>query len=108
MPIVNPSFLVGKLGAERTNLQGLRELTVNVIEAIAARGLGAGGQGEGALALQAPPRRPLGARAADLVRRRIDFWRLAAVAGEAGEGSVMPRPQHARPLLDAPACARRR
>lgn len=150
LQVANPSFLVDELGAECTDLQGLRELTVNAIEAIAARGPGAGGrvvcdldwerfessgrlvagalscplcrpaaassraratsasepkvaagsrcphglewrswhQGEGALALPAPPRRPLGARAADLVRRRIDFWRLAAVAGEVGDDAT--------------------
>jgi hypothetical protein len=38
LQVANPSFLVEKLGAECTDLQGLRELTVNGLEAIAALG----------------------------------------------------------------------
>ena len=34
--LANPSFLVEKLGAECSDTHGLRELTVNAIEAIAA------------------------------------------------------------------------
>jgi hypothetical protein len=38
LQVANPSFLVEKLGAECGDLQGLRELTVNGIEAIVALG----------------------------------------------------------------------
>ena len=38
LEVANPSFLVEKLGAECTDLQGLRELTVNALDAIAALG----------------------------------------------------------------------
>ena len=38
LQVANPSFLVEKLGAECGDLQGLRELTVNGIEAITALG----------------------------------------------------------------------
>ena len=44
LQVANPSFLVEKLGAECTDLQGLRELSVNGLEAIAALGPGAGGR----------------------------------------------------------------
>jgi hypothetical protein len=44
LQVANPSFLVEKLGAECGDLQGLRELTVNGIEAIAALGAGQGGR----------------------------------------------------------------
>ena len=40
LQVGNPSFLVDKLGAECSDLQGLRELTVNSLEAIGALGLG--------------------------------------------------------------------
>jgi hypothetical protein len=40
LQVRNPSFLVEKLGAECSDLQGLRELTVNSLEAISALGLG--------------------------------------------------------------------
>jgi hypothetical protein len=36
LAVVNPSFFVEKLGAECSDLQGLRELTVNGLQAIAA------------------------------------------------------------------------
>jgi len=35
LQVANPSFLVEKLGADCTDLQGLRELTVNGLEAMA-------------------------------------------------------------------------
>ena len=41
--VANPSFLVEKLGAECSDTQGLRELTVNAMEAIAALGPRASG-----------------------------------------------------------------
>jgi hypothetical protein len=44
LEVANPSFLVEKLGAECTDLQGLRELTVNALEAIAALGSGVEGR----------------------------------------------------------------
>lgn len=44
LQVANPSFLVEKLGAECGDLQGLRELTVNGIEAIQALGPGHGGR----------------------------------------------------------------
>jgi len=44
LQVANPSFLVEKLGAECSDTQGLRELTVNAIEAIAALGPGASGR----------------------------------------------------------------
>jgi len=44
LQVANPSFLVEKLGAECGDLQGLRELTVNGIEAIGALGAGQGGR----------------------------------------------------------------
>ena len=40
LQVGNPSFLVDKLGAECGDLQELRELTVNSLEAIGALGLG--------------------------------------------------------------------
>ena len=40
LQVGNPSFLVDKLGAECGDLQGLRELTVNSLEAIGALGPG--------------------------------------------------------------------
>jgi hypothetical protein len=40
----NPSFFVEKLGAECSDLRGLRELTVNGLQAIAALGPGACGR----------------------------------------------------------------
>jgi hypothetical protein len=43
LQVANPNFLVEKLGAECGDLQGLRELTVNGIEAIGALGAGPGG-----------------------------------------------------------------
>src|ERR1700722_12816458 len=42
LQVANPSFLVEKLGAECGDLQGLREVTVNGIEDIAALGAGPG------------------------------------------------------------------
>jgi hypothetical protein len=44
LEVANPSFFVEKLGAECSDLQGLRELTVNGVEAIAALGAGATGR----------------------------------------------------------------
>jgi hypothetical protein len=41
LAVANPSFFVEKLGAECSDLQGLRELTVNGLQAIAALGDGA-------------------------------------------------------------------
>ncbi len=43
LEVANPSFLVEKLGAECSDTQGLRELTVNAMEAIAALGPGRSG-----------------------------------------------------------------
>lgn len=43
LQVANPSFLVEKLGAECSDTQGLRELTVNAMEAIAALGPRASG-----------------------------------------------------------------
>ena len=36
LEVANPSFFIEKLGAECSDLQGLRELTVNALQAIAA------------------------------------------------------------------------
>jgi hypothetical protein len=44
LEVANPSFFVEKLGAECSDLQGLRELTVNGLEAIAALGADATGR----------------------------------------------------------------
>jgi hypothetical protein len=44
LAVANPSFFVEKLGAECSDLQGLRELTVNGLQAIAALGDGARGR----------------------------------------------------------------
>jgi hypothetical protein len=44
LEVANASFFVEKLGGECSDLQGLRELTVNGIEAIAALGAHAGGR----------------------------------------------------------------
>jgi hypothetical protein len=44
LQVANPSFLVEKLGAECSDTQGLRELTVNAIEAITAAGPEASGR----------------------------------------------------------------
>jgi hypothetical protein len=43
LAVANPTFLLERLGSECTDLQGLRELTVNGLDAIAA--LGADGNG---------------------------------------------------------------
>ncbi len=44
LQVANPSFLVERLGSECTDLQGLRELTVNGLDAIAALGADTGGR----------------------------------------------------------------
>ncbi|HEY2652435.1 MAG TPA: hypothetical protein VGI50_10965 [Solirubrobacteraceae bacterium] len=44
LEVANSSYLVERLGVERGDLQGLRELTVNNLEAIAALGPGAQGR----------------------------------------------------------------
>jgi hypothetical protein len=44
LAVANPTFLLERLGSECTDLQGLRELTVNGLDAIAARGADAGGR----------------------------------------------------------------
>ena len=38
LQVANPTFLLERLGSECTDLQGLRELTVNGLDAIAAQG----------------------------------------------------------------------
>src|SRR5438128_12519235 len=38
LAVANPTFLLERLGSECTDLQGLRELTVNGLDAIAALG----------------------------------------------------------------------
>jgi hypothetical protein len=38
LSVANPTFLLERLGSECTDLQGLRELTVNGLDAIAALG----------------------------------------------------------------------
>jgi len=42
--VANPTFLLERLGSECTNLQGLRELMVNGLDAIAALGAHASGR----------------------------------------------------------------
>jgi hypothetical protein len=44
LAVANPTFLLERLGSECTDLQGLRELTVNGLDAIAALGNRAGGR----------------------------------------------------------------
>jgi len=44
LSVANPTFLLERLGSECTDLQGLRELTVNGVDAIAALGDRAGGR----------------------------------------------------------------
>ena len=44
LAVANPTFLLERLGSECTDVQGLRELTVNGLDAIAALGDRAGGQ----------------------------------------------------------------
>jgi len=44
LAVANPTFLLERLGAECTDLQGLRELTVNGLDAINAQGPVAGGR----------------------------------------------------------------
>jgi Histidine kinase-, DNA gyrase B-, and HSP90-like ATPase len=44
LSVANPTFLLERLGGECTDLQGLRELTVNAMDAIAALGDRAGGR----------------------------------------------------------------
>jgi hypothetical protein len=44
LAVANPTFLLQRLGSECTDLQGLRELTVNGLDAIAALGADAGGR----------------------------------------------------------------
>jgi len=44
LAVANPTLLLERLGSECTDLQGLRELTVNGLDAIAARADGAGGR----------------------------------------------------------------
>jgi len=44
LSVANPTFLLERLGSECTDLQGLRELTVNGLDAIAALGNRAGGR----------------------------------------------------------------
>src|SRR3954468_12468763 len=44
LEVANASFFVEKLGGECSDLQGLRELTVNGMEAIAALGVHASGR----------------------------------------------------------------
>jgi hypothetical protein len=44
LSVANPTFLLERLGSECTDLQGLRELTVNGLDAIAALGERAGGR----------------------------------------------------------------
>src|SRR6266567_9126474 len=44
LAVANPTFLLERLGSECTDLQGLRELTVNGLDAIAALGADAGGR----------------------------------------------------------------
>jgi hypothetical protein len=79
LSVANPTFLPERLGSECTDLQGLRELTVNGLDAIAALGERAAGRvvwdldwqtasntARGAMtkarwSVQAPLRWPLGA-----------------------------------------------
>ena len=44
LSVANPTFLLERLGSECTDLQGLRELTVNGLDAIAALGARAAGR----------------------------------------------------------------
>jgi hypothetical protein len=44
LAVANPTFLLERMGSECTDLQGLRELTVNGLDAIAALGADAGGR----------------------------------------------------------------
>jgi hypothetical protein len=44
LAVANPTFLLERLGSECTDLQGLRELTVNGLDAIAALGADVSGQ----------------------------------------------------------------
>ena len=44
LQVANPTFLLERLGSECTDLQGLRELTVNGLDAIDAQGPGASGR----------------------------------------------------------------
>jgi hypothetical protein len=44
LAVANPTFLLERLGSECTDLQGLRELTVNGLDAIAALGADANGR----------------------------------------------------------------
>ena len=44
LAVANPTFLLERLGSECTDLQGLRELTVNGLDAIAALGRDGGGR----------------------------------------------------------------
>jgi hypothetical protein len=44
LAVANPTFLLERLGSECTDLQGLRELTVNGLDAIAALGADTGGR----------------------------------------------------------------
>ena len=44
LAVANPTFLLERLGSECTDLQGLRELTVNGLDAIAALGADVSGR----------------------------------------------------------------
>src|SRR5512140_385761 len=44
LAVANPTFLLERLGSECTDVQGLRELTVNGLDAIAALGDRTGGR----------------------------------------------------------------
>ena len=44
LSVANPTFLLERLGSECTDLQGLRELTVNGLDAIAGLGDRGGGR----------------------------------------------------------------
>ena len=44
LQVANPTFLLERLGSECTDLQGLRELTVNGLDAIAAQGTNSSGR----------------------------------------------------------------
>ena len=58
LAVANPTFLLERLGSECTDLQGLRELTVNGLDAIAALGADRqrpGGVGSGLGAVRRDP-----------------------------------------------------
>ena len=91
LAVANPTFLLERLGSECTDLQGLRELTVNGLDAIAALGADRprpGGVGSGLGAVRRL-RRPGAQAVGDRHRHRDD--RRAAAPLHQPAGGERPR-----------------